>query len=189
MSKFVLCMNRTNWPKKRVSFLATKLQCWGEYKVEVVLFLTLTWLITGALLFQKKELVFVENLLLFLFIMFVNKNVLTLLSVNLDMIDNSKEEHLFICFFLLRNIISPILLLLFVNAVFHKSILPKIGWGLFILILGLLLEAMAIKLEVLIYKNWSFSWSFLLSIVYFCMALGVAKAYRYLLQKEGVVKG
>ncbi|WP_078378542.1 CBO0543 family protein [Sutcliffiella halmapala] len=156
--------------------------------MEVVIFLTLTWVIVGTLLFQKKELVFIENLILFLFFMFVNKNVLTLLSINLEMIEYSKEKHLFICFFLLRNIIAPFLMLIFVNAAFHKSMLSRIGWGIFMIIVGLLFEALAIELEILHYKKWSYGWSFILAILYFGTALGISKLYRHLLHKEGVVK-
>lgn len=157
--------------------------------MQVVVYLILTWIFAAFFLFQKKSLSLVENLFLFFFFLFINKNVLTLLSLNLSMIEYPKEPHLFICFWFQRTIISPLLLMSFVNRVFEKSPLFKIGWGLFIIGIGMILEFISIKLNVIIYTNWNFGWTFLLSIVYLCTTLGIAKVFRFFKLREGDLKG
>jgi hypothetical protein len=114
---------------------------------------------------------------------------MTLLSLNLGMIESSKEPHLFICFWLQRTIISPVLLLIFVNKIMEKAFLIKVGWGLLITTVWLLLEAVGIEFEMIAYTKWSFGWSLLLSILYLTSAFLIAKGYRYLIHREGLVKG
>lgn len=157
--------------------------------MQVVIYLILTWIFAAFFLFQRKSLSLVENLFLFFFFLFINKNVLTLLSLNLSMIEYSKEPHLFICFWFQRTIVSPLLLLSFVNRVFEKSSFYKIGWGLFIIGIGMILEVISINLKVITYTNWNFGWTFLLSIVYLCTTLGIAKVFRYFILREGELMG
>lgn len=105
------------------------------------------------------------------------------------MIEYSKEPHLFIPFWLQRTVISPILLLIFVNKIMEKAFLIKMGWGILITALWLLLEAIGIKFEIITYTKWSFGWSLLLSILYLISAFILSKAYRYLMHREGAVRG
>lgn len=157
--------------------------------MEVVIFLILTWLFAAYFLFQKKSLSILENFFLFFFFFFINKNVLTLLSLNLKMVEYSKEPHLFISFWFQRTIIGPILLLIFVNKVMDKTLLVKLGWGLLITTVWLLLDAVGIEFKIITYTDWSFGKSLLLSAIYLTTAFVIASAYRNLIQREKVVKG
>ncbi|MGM0837068.1 MAG: hypothetical protein ACQEV7_13005 [Bacillota bacterium] len=157
--------------------------------MEVVIFLILTWVFAAFFLFQKKTLSLLENFFLFFFFFFVNKNVLTLLSLNLKMIEYSKEPHLFISFWFQRTIIGPILLLIFVNKVMDKPFSIKIGWGLLITTVWLLLDAVGIEFKIITYTDWSFGRSLLLSMLYLTTAFVIAKAYRYVIHREEAVKG
>ncbi|MCA1320372.1 hypothetical protein LC085_10670 [Bacillus tianshenii] len=157
--------------------------------MEVVIFLILTWFFAAYFLFQKKSLSLLENFFLFFFFFFINKNVLTMLSLNLKMIEYSREPHLFISFWFQRTIIGPILLLIFVNKIMDKPFLTKIGWGLIISAVWLLLDALGIEFNIITYTDWSFGRSLLLSTIYLTTAFVIASAYRYLIQREKVVKG
>ncbi|MFE7063589.1 hypothetical protein ACFVAD_15690 [Sutcliffiella sp. NPDC057660] len=157
--------------------------------MQVVFYLILTWIFAAFFLFQRKSLTLVENLFLFFFFLFINKNVITMLSLNLSMIEYSKEPHLFICFWFQRTLIYPLLLLIFVNRVFEKSTMYKFGGVLLFIGIGILIELIAIKLEVISYTNWNFGWTFLISIVYLCTTLGIAKVFRYFILREGEWKG
>ncbi|WP_404459921.1 hypothetical protein [Sutcliffiella horikoshii] len=155
--------------------------------MELVIYLILTWFIGTYFFFQKKRLLFIENLMLFLFFLFINKCVLTMISMNLSLIMYSKEPHLFLCFWLQRNIIFPLILLIFVNGVFTKSIGKKVTGGLFTLIVILLTEALAIHFSIILYHMWSFYISFVVAACYLLIALGISTFYRRLLAKEGMV--
>ncbi|KMJ59258.1 hypothetical protein AB685_09425 [Bacillus sp. LL01] len=155
--------------------------------MEIVIYLILTWFIAVYFLFQKKSLLLIENLLLFLFFLFINKCVLTLISMNLSLIMYSKEPHLFICFWLQRNIIFPLILLIFVNGVFQRSTRTKVVAGVFTLIIVLLSEALAIHFSIIHYHMWSFFISFVVAALYLLAALGISSYYRRLLIKEGMV--
>ncbi|WP_029326559.1 hypothetical protein [Bacillus sp. m3-13] len=155
--------------------------------MELVIYLILTWFIATFFFFQKKRLLFIENLMLFLFFLFINKCVLTMISMNLSLIMYSKEPHLFICFWLQRNIIFPLILLIFVNGVFTKSIGKKVTGGLFTLIVILLTEALAIHFSIIHYHMWSFFISLVVSAGYLLLALGISTFYRRSLAEEGMV--
>ncbi|TYS59734.1 hypothetical protein FZC74_06155 [Sutcliffiella horikoshii] len=155
--------------------------------MELVIYLILTWFIGTYFFFQKKRLLFIENLMLFLFFLFINKCVLTLISMNLSLIMYSKEPHLFLSFWLQRNIIFPLILLIFVNGVFTKSKGVKLIGGLFTTIVILLSEALAIHFSIINYHVWSFFISFVVAACYLLLALGVSAIYRRLLVKEGMV--
>ncbi len=155
--------------------------------MELVIYLILTWFIATYFLFQKKPLLMIENLMLFLFFLFVNKCVLTMISMNMSLIMYSKEPHLFLCFWLQRNIIFPLVLLIFVNGVFQRSMITKVVAGVFTLIIILLSEALAIHFSVIHYHMWSFFISFVVAALYLLAALGISTIYRRLLVKDGMV--
>ncbi|MCG1021262.1 hypothetical protein [Sutcliffiella horikoshii] len=155
--------------------------------MELVIYLILTWFIASYFLFQKKPLLMIENLLLFLFFLFVNKCVLTMISMNLSLIMYNKEPYLFICFWLQRNIIFPLILLIYVNSVFQKSRGLQVMGGVFTMIVILLSEAMAIHFSIIHYHMWTFFISFVVTAIYLVAALGITAFYRRLLIKEGMV--
>lgn len=155
--------------------------------MELVIYLILTWFIAAFFLFQKKPLLMIENLLLFLFFLFLNKCVLTMISMNLSLIMYSKEPHLFLCFWLQRNIIFPLIILIFVNGVFQKTRSHKVVGGLFTVIVILLSEALAIHFTIIHYHMWSFFISFVVTVIYLFAAVGITTFYRRLLIKEGMV--
>ena len=155
--------------------------------MELVIYLILTWFIATYFFFQKKRLLFIENLMLFLFFLFINKCVLTMISMNLSLIMYSKEPYLFLCFWLQRNIIFPLILLIFVNGVFRKSMGVKVTGGLFTVIVILLSEALAIHFSIIQYHMWSFFISLILAIAYLLIGLGISSVYRRMLAKEGMV--
>ncbi|TYS69566.1 hypothetical protein FZC76_04840 [Sutcliffiella horikoshii] len=155
--------------------------------MELVIYLIFTWFIATYFFFQKKRLLFIENLMLFLFFLFINKCILTMISMNLSLITYSKEPHLFICFWLQRNIIFPLILLIFVNGVFTRSLGIKVIAGVFTVIFTLLTEAMAIHFSIIEYHMWSFFISFVMASCYLVLALGISAFYRRLLAREGMV--
>ncbi|MGD6778288.1 hypothetical protein ACQCT3_03510 [Sutcliffiella horikoshii] len=155
--------------------------------MELVIYLILTWFIATYFYFQKKRLLFIEKLMLFLFFLFINKCVLTMISMNFSLILYSKEPHLFLCFWLQRNIIFSLILLIFVNGVFAKSKGVKLIGGLFTTIVILLSEALAIHFSIINYHMWSFFISFVVSAGYLLLALGISTFYRRLLAEEGMV--
>lgn len=155
--------------------------------MELVIYLILTWFIATYFFFQKKRLLFIENLMLFLFFLFINKCVLTMISMNLSLIMYSKEPYLFLCFWLQRNIIFPLILLIFVNGIFRKSMGVKVTGGLFTVIVILLSEALAIHFSIIQYHMWSFFISLILAIAYLLIGLGISSVYRRMLAKEGMV--
>ncbi|NMH73771.1 hypothetical protein HF078_11835 [Bacillus sp. RO2] len=155
--------------------------------MELVIYLIFTWFIATYFFFQKKPLLFIENLMLFLFFLFINKCILTMISMNLSLIMYSKVPHLFICFWLQRNIIFPLILLIFVNGVFTRSKGIKVIGGVFTVIFTLLTEAMAIHFSIIHYHMWSFFISFVMESCYLVLALGVSALYHRLLAREGMV--
>ncbi|QFT91014.1 hypothetical protein FIU87_20400 [Bacillus sp. THAF10] len=155
----------------------------------LVIYLILTWLFGAIFLFQRKKLIFIENLLLFLFFLFVNKTVLTLISLNLGLIFYNKEPALFLCFWLHRNILAPILLMIFANAAFQNKIGRVMVYGLITMLVRLSLEALGIQLNIIQFHMWSYTMTSIVSIVYISGTLFLVRAYRHLLIKDEMVRG
>ena len=132
---------------------------------------------------MKKQLCIVENIFLFLLFHFINKNVLTLMSLNLGIMTYSKEPHLFIAYFISRNILGPVLLLIFINKVFRKSWLTRIGYGVAIIGIALCLDKFSLSAGIIKYRKWTFFHSFLLSVLYLFVLYFITSTYRKLKEK------
>ena len=149
----------------------------------LVFYLLIVWFALAFFLFMKKQLSIVENIFIFLFFHFVNKNVLTLMSLNLGLMTYSKEPHLFIAYFISRNILGPVLLLIFINKVFRKRWLTRIGYGVAIIGVALCLDKFSISAGIIEYKKWTFFHSFILTILYLFFLYIIASVYRKIKEK------
>lgn len=79
------------------------------------LMIFITWVIISVYFLVPKRLNVQENILLFLFYTIIIINIFTILDLNLKIIQHNNQPELFIGFWLHRNIIIPILLIVFVN--------------------------------------------------------------------------
>ncbi|WP_261134411.1 hypothetical protein [Bacillus sp. Marseille-Q3570] len=77
--------------------------------------ITVTILVSLFFFFLTKSLSFLQNSLLFMVISILTKNISTLMSLNWKVIHTTEDQFLFLFFLINREILIPLLVLIFVN--------------------------------------------------------------------------
>jgi len=112
--------------------------------VALALFVFIAWVIISVYLFVPKRLSTEENILLFFFFTIITINIFTILDLNLELIQHSNKSDMFISFWIHRNIIIPLSLIIFVNFVdIFKSKMARIILTLFVFLILYLINLIA----------------------------------------------
>jgi len=112
--------------------------------VALALFVFIAWVIISVYLFVPKRLSTEENILLFFFFTIITINIFTILDLNLELIQHSDKLDLFIGFWIHRNIIIPLSLIIFVNFVdILKSKMARIILTMFVFLILYLINLIA----------------------------------------------
>lgn len=110
----------------------------------VALFVFIAWVIISVYLFVPKRLSTEENIILFFLFSIITINIFTILDLNLKLIQHSERLPMFISFLILRNIIIPLALIIFVNLMIHfKSNINKFIIKLLIFLILYLIDLLA----------------------------------------------
>ena len=110
----------------------------------LALFVFIAWVIISVYLFVPKRLSTEENILLFFFLTIITINIFTILDLNLELIQHSDRSDLFISFWIHRNIIIPLSLIIFVNLVdIFKSKMARIILTMFVFLILYLINLIA----------------------------------------------
>lgn len=83
----------------------------------LALFVFIAWVIISVYFFVPKRLSTEENILLFCFFTIITINIFTILDLNLKFIQHNYKSEMFISFWIHRNIIIPLSLIIFVNLI------------------------------------------------------------------------
>ena len=122
--------------------------------------LPLTMLITLYCLlfffFQRKPFSFLQNSIVFMGLTLVTTNFITILALNLDYIKTTENPLLFPSVLLYRDVIIPLLVLIFING-FRASFTIKSKILYFLIITACLngMEALLLYFHVLEYTKWN----------------------------------
>lgn len=151
---------------------------WKEICVMIGLPLTilLNLVISLFFFFQKKPFSFLQNSIVYMAFTILTTNVITILSLNLQMIKTTENPFLFPAVLFYRDGIIPLLLLIFVNA-YHTSSTLKVKVFYFILIFACLngIDALLIYVDVLKFTKWNFLKEAMINCAYLFIGLGIAK--------------
>ena len=110
----------------------------------LALFVFIAWVIISVYLFVPKGLSKEENILLFFFFTIITINIFTILDLNLELIQHSDKSDMFISFWIYRNIIIPLSLIIFVNFVdIFKSKMARIILTMFVFLILYLINLIA----------------------------------------------
>jgi len=94
--------------------------------LDLAIFIFIAWVIISVYLIVPKRLSIIENFLLFFLFTIITMNIFTMLDLNLNLFQHSKKVNLFISFWIQRNIIIPLSLVIFVNyMIYFKSKINK----------------------------------------------------------------
>ena len=94
--------------------------------LDLAIFIFIAWVVISVYIFVPKKLSMIESFLLFFLFTIITMNIFTILDLNLNLFQHSEQVNLFISFWLLRNIITPLFLVIFVNyMIYFKRKLTK----------------------------------------------------------------
>ncbi len=147
--------------------------------------ITITIIILHIFFVQKKKLSFLQNSIVFMVMVLIIRNYLTIMNMELNLIKTTENHILFVYFLIQREIIIPILTLIFVN-----TYLQTFSWkgktflfiGIFSILYGI--NYLAIYFEIIKFVQWNFFNSVIIDILYLIISLAVAKIVLFLQHGE-----
>lgn len=145
------------------------------------IFITITILLLHSFFFLKKELSFLQNSILFFILAIATKNYSTIMTMGLKRLKTPDEHTLFGVFLLHREIITPLIVMLFVNIFISKAC----WWKRILLLLSALvlmqgLDYLSIFFEVIKFLKWNHLYAAVINLAYLLIGLGVGKLLMYL---------
>jgi hypothetical protein len=136
----------------------------------------LTLSISFFYFFQRKPFTFIENSIVYMIITILTTNKITILTLNFKLIKTTENPFLFPAVLLYRDVIIPLLVLIFIN-VFHTSFTLRLKSFYFIFIFACLngIEALLIFLDVFEFTKWNFFYAAIVNTAYLFIGLGISK--------------
>lgn len=148
---------------------------------------TSTILIALIFFLSEKKLSFLENAIVFMVMVIITRNYNTIMTMVLKLFKNTESHQLFVGLLLHREIIIPVLVLIFIN-----SFLLFNSWKrrvvLFLLILGTLqgFDMLLVHFGVIRFMNWNAYCACVVNLLYLCIGLGVTYLLKYLKKQESI---
>lgn len=146
----------------------------------------LALLISYVAFFVKKRMSFLQNSILFLVMMMATRNYITIMSLQLKKIETTQDHFLFLFLLIHREIIIPLLVIIFCNVYLIFK-----GWKkkliIFITVLCILqaMDTLSVYFKVEEYLKWNMLNDLFINIGYLVMGLGVTRLLLLLSAREG----
>ncbi|MEH7304445.1 hypothetical protein [Neobacillus drentensis] len=136
-----------------------------------VIFFLLAWLVGSLLAVIQKKLTFAENTLVFLVVLIVSINYSWIVIEELKLIKLTKSSLEYTGYLLNRSVITPILVLVFVNLLlWSKTMMMKITLIISVVILMIGLSSLSNFFGIIDYKHWNYWYDG----IYFLILNGIA---------------
>lgn len=146
---------------------------------------SLTLVIALIFYFFKKEFSFLENTIVFMVLAIITRNYNTIMAMVLKTIQSTVEHQLFAALLLNREVITPVLVLLFINGFLLYKVWKKRVF-LFLIIIGCLqgMDVLFIHFKVIRYIKWNFYAGFIVNLFYLFAGLGLAYLLKYIREQD-----
>jgi hypothetical protein len=147
--------------------------------------LTLVWLVTACFYFLVQKLTIVQNIIIYILLTIATRNVITILSLELNLIELPKDSLQFGVLLLIRELIIPFLVLIFINiSVMNKSWVIRGSFFILIILCLTGLDVLSVHFQVQVYKNWNFLYAFLVNVGYLLIGLWLTSLVLFLQKLE-----
>ncbi|WP_226085872.1 hypothetical protein [Mesobacillus sp. S13] len=145
------------------------------------IYFTITILLLHFAYHVQKPLNFLQNALIFMMIAIITRQCVTLLALEWHYLKMTENHWLFICLLLCRDILTPMVTVLFANY-YVRANTPFYKMAAFLIALGVLLAAhkLAVHFHILTYLKWNFFYTTLLNAGFLLATLGVLKLATFL---------
>lgn len=149
------------------------------------LYVIITWLTITSFVFFPRKISLIANIFIYIMLTTIIINKITIVSLNLEFVEITKDPNLYLSHLLTRNIITPFVLLLFCNIFYAtKKQTVKYGTAFIALITLIFIEYLGISFDIYTYKKWSLFIEIFIFVIYIIITLFLAKWFRKLLKKE-----
>jgi hypothetical protein len=144
--------------------------------MQASVYATLSLLTISFLVLQKKKLSFFSHSIIFMIMAIIERNYLTTMNMELQIIRITEDHLLFVCFLLNREILVPVLILIFVERYiqsangFSKAWVFLAGTAVLQAFTGL-----AVAFSLIGYVKWSYAYAVFENMAYLLIGLGVGK--------------
>jgi len=141
----------------------------------LVLYTTISWLVGTYLIttIQKKEIL--RSIIIYFVFSMLSVSIFTVISLNLQLIEITKDKTKFLSLLLNRNIIMPFLILIFINSFYRLTKNKKIISIILLMISITLLEFINIKLQIYLYVKWNFGLTILFNTLFVLITLIISQ--------------
>ncbi|WHX40185.1 hypothetical protein QNH36_21475 [Mesobacillus sp. AQ2] len=140
------------------------------------IYLTISILILHFTYHLRKPLSFLENGIIFMVVAIITRQCLTLLALEWGLYRMTEDSWLFICLLLCRDLLTPLMTIIFIN--FYVR---AVAWGskmtAFFIALGVLLalHKLAVDFDLITYIKWNFFYTTLLNAGFLLSGIAVFK--------------
>lgn len=131
--------------------------------------------------FLKKRFSFLQNAIVFMLFSILTIVYGTILNLQLKWVDVTKESSLFLFYLLNRNIIRPLIVLIFINVfIGAKSLKYKVFIFIGLFLFLQLMDILSQFFGVVTYIKWNLLYAGLANCVFLMLGLGLSKGVNFL---------
>ena len=131
--------------------------------------------------FIRKPLNFLGNSLIFMLIAIITRQCLTVMAMELKFFKLTEDYWLFICLLLCRDILTPMVVVIFSNFYLRSRTVTQKIITFFLSIAALLgLHYLAVQFGIITYVKWNFGYTLLLNAAFLLAALGIVKLISFI---------
>jgi hypothetical protein len=122
-----------------------------------------------------------ENFIMFFLISIIELNFYTILTLNLNIVENSKDPKLFFAVLMNRSIVMPVTFLIFINVyTFLKEKFKKLGVIVVTLSFLTLMDLLPLYIGMKVYRGWTGYLDTLVTVVFMTLFPILAKGLKSL---------
>ncbi|MBT2678897.1 hypothetical protein J7E38_07765 [Bacillus sp. ISL-35] len=140
------------------------------------IYLSMAIIVILYLFFMEKPLNFLQNATIYMVIVFLATLFITIVRMELHLMEKSSGHLDYISFLLYRNLLLPVVVMIFINHYLQRiSGENKVFLFFFILFILVGLDWLNDYLRIIIFTRWNLFYSGIVNALYLLIALGVLK--------------
>lgn len=145
------------------------------------IYITITILLLHFAYHIQKPLNFLQNALVFMVVAIITRQCVTIFALEWHLFKMTEDDWLFVCLILCRDVLTPMVTVLFANYyVQAKSLFYKMAAFLISLVIMLAMHELAVQFHILTYVKWNFFYTILLNAGFLLSAVGVLKLVSFI---------
>ncbi|WML42862.1 hypothetical protein [Neobacillus sp. PS3-40] len=129
--------------------------------------------------FQNKKYSFLQNSIVFMALILITTNYITIMTMEFKMFKTTQDPFLFIVVPLYKIVMIPSLVLMFINTFLGSTRKRKAHYFIFFLACLQGIEYFLIYFGVIEYVKWNFFYAAIVNCAYLLIGLGVARIVMY----------